>query len=29
MKNPLALAFIADTVWDLLVRQRLLGGAAG
>jgi ribonuclease-3 family protein len=28
MKNPLALAFIGDTVWDLLVRQRLLGGAA-
>jgi ribonuclease III family protein len=24
LKNPLALAFIGDTVWDLLVRQRLL-----
>ena len=24
LKNPLALAFVGDTVWDLLVRQRLL-----
>ena len=24
MKNPLSLAFVGDTVWDLLVRQRLL-----
>jgi len=24
MKNPLALAFVGDTVWDLLTRQRLL-----
>jgi len=24
LKNPLALAFIGDTVWDLLVRRRLL-----
>ena len=23
-RNPLALAFVGDTVWDLLVRQRLL-----
>ncbi|MEA4998596.1 MAG: ribonuclease III domain-containing protein [Candidatus Limiplasma sp.] len=28
MKNPLTLAFIGDTVWDLLVRQRLLLSAA-
>ena len=28
MKNPLTLAFIGDTVWDLLVRQRLLQSAA-
>ncbi|HNW87534.1 MAG TPA: ribonuclease III domain-containing protein [Candidatus Limiplasma sp.] len=28
LKNPLALAFIGDTVWDLLVRQRLLATAA-
>ena len=28
MKNPLALAFIGDTVWDLLVRGRLLCSAA-
>ncbi len=28
LKNPLALAFIGDTVWDLLVRGRLLGSAA-
>lgn len=28
LKNPLALAFVGDTVWDLLARQRLLGGAA-
>jgi len=28
LKNPLALAFIGDTVWDLLVRQRLLTTAA-
>lgn len=24
LKSPLALAFVGDTVWDLLVRQRLL-----
>ena len=24
LKNPLALAFIGDTVWDLLTRQQLL-----
>lgn len=24
LKNPLALAFVGDTVWDLLIRQRLL-----
>ncbi len=24
MKNPLALAYVGDTVWDLLVRRRLL-----
>lgn len=24
LKNPLALAFMGDTVWDLLVRQKLL-----
>ena len=24
MKNPLALAFVGDTVWDLLTRQKLL-----
>ena len=28
LKNPLALAFIGDTVWDLLVRGRLLRSAA-
>ena len=28
LKNPLALAFIGDTVWDLLVRQRLLNTSA-
>ena len=28
LKNPLALAFIGDTVWDLLVRRRLLTTAA-
>lgn len=28
LKNPLALAFIGDTVWDLMVRQRLLNSAA-
>jgi len=28
MKNPLALAFIGDTVWDLLVRGRLLHSRA-
>lgn len=28
LKNPLTLAFIGDTVWDLLVRQRLLNTAA-
>ena len=28
LKNPLALAFVGDTVWDLLVRQRLLATAA-
>lgn len=24
MKNPLSLAFVGDTVWDLLIRQQLL-----
>ena len=24
MKNPLSLAFVGDTVWDLLTRQQLL-----
>ncbi len=24
LKNPLALAFVGDTVWDMLVRQELL-----
>ena len=24
MKNPLSLAFVGDTVWDLLIRQHLL-----
>lgn len=24
MKNPLALAYVGDTIWDLLVRRRLL-----
>ncbi|NLI22363.1 MAG: ribonuclease III [Clostridiales bacterium] len=28
LKNPLALAFIGDTVWDLLVRRRLLATSA-
>lgn len=28
LKNPLALAFMGDTVWDLLVRRRLLGSDA-
>lgn len=28
LKNPLALAFLGDTVWDLLTRQRLLGTQA-
>ena len=28
LKNPLTLAFIGDTVWDLLVRRRLLTTAA-
>ena len=27
-KNPLALAYLGDTVWDLLVRQRLLSSSA-
>lgn len=27
-KNPLALAFMGDTIWDLLTRQRLLSSAA-
>lgn len=27
-KTPLALAFIGDTVWDLLVRRRLLDSSA-
>jgi len=27
-KNPLALAFLGDTVWDLLIRQRLLQSQA-
>ena len=28
LKNPLTLAFIGDTVWDLLVRQALLDTSA-
>lgn len=28
LKNPLALAFMGDTVWDLLVRSRLLQSTA-
>ncbi len=28
LKNPLALAFVGDTVWDLLVRGRLLSSGA-
>ena len=28
LKNPLALAFIGDTVWDLLVRSRLMASSA-
>lgn len=28
MKNPLALAYVGDTVWDLLVRRRLLRSSA-
>ena len=28
MKNPLALAFMGDTVWDLLIRQQLLTSQA-
>ena len=28
LKNPLTLAFIGDTVWDLLVRSRLLHSRA-
>jgi len=28
LKNPLALAFIGDTVWDLLVRSQLLRSQA-
>ena len=28
LKNPLALAFIGDTIWDLLVRERLLRSSA-
>ncbi len=28
LKNPLALAFVGDTVWDLLVRSRLLRSAS-
>lgn len=28
LKNPLALAFIGDTVWDLLIRRELLGSGA-
>ena len=24
LKNPLSLAYLGDTVWDLLIRQRLL-----
>ena len=27
-KNPLSLAFVGDTVWDLLIRQRLLESSA-
>ena len=26
LKNPLALAYLGDTVWDLLIRQRPLAG---
>ena len=26
LKNPLALAYLGDTVWDLLIRQRMLAG---
>lgn len=26
LKNPLSLAYLGDTVWDLLIRQRLLEG---
>lgn len=28
LKNPLALAFVGDTVWDLLTRERLLHSRA-
>ena len=28
LKNPLALAFMGDTVWDLLIRQKLLASQA-
>jgi len=28
MKNPLSLAFVGDTVWDLLTRQQLLASQA-
>ena len=28
LKNPLALAYLGDTVWDLLTRERLLATAA-
>ena len=28
MKNPLSLAYVGDTVWDLLVRRRLLKSSA-
>ena len=27
LKSPLALAYLGDTIWDLLIRQRLLAGA--
>ena len=28
LKNPLSLAFVGDTVWDLLIRQQLLASQA-
>ena len=29
LKTPLALAYVGDTVWDLLVRRSLLPGESG